>query len=272
LYRFFLADARTAAREGNAKLAMECLEMALDFAPDSQRERVLLVAAEIAPASETVTRGLRLAAGQAVAPFTIAIGEVGSARRISWEDRAAVVEPAQADTDRPLVAPTVRTPRWHRRRSVFFALAALASVAALAVRARVLPPGAVEALGLNQVEAARRAAAAGQPGEALRLLDGMGADAPSSAWLVRARALELRNDTAGAVRALVAAASADVGGGSDAMFAGDELVRLRAIEAAADAYLYAVTPQRTSEEIERIARTQVRAGHADRARRVRSEG
>ena len=61
----------------------------------------------------------------------------------------------------------------------------------------------------------------------------------------------------------------DVDGGRWALEAGDRLGRLGAVPQAADAYLYAVTPSRTDAELDRIARMQERAGHTDRARRVR---
>lgn len=66
--------------------------------------------------------------------------------------------------------------------------------------------------------------------------------------------------TAAAIRALSAAATRDSEVGAAALEAGDRLVRLGAVRQAADAYLYAVTPARSTEEVERIARTQERAG------------
>lgn len=272
LYRFFLADAQAAARAGDSVRMMECIALALDFVPESQRERVLLAVAELVPPAAA---GGPAAAGRATpSPGEVIVVQIAPVppqrplSRITWEDRAApshtaayAQEPAQPVQDRP----AAQRPR-ARPVIVFPVLVALLLGAAL-VR---WGPGraAVVVLG-DPTDRAAAAVAAGEPARALALLDDLGKSAPTDVWLLRAAAHEALADTAAAIHALGVAATRDSDGGAGALQAGDGLARLGAVRAAADAYLYAVTPARTPSEVERIARAQELAGFPDRARRVR---
>lgn len=282
LYRFFLADAQAAARAGETGRALECLGLALDFVPESQRERVLLAAAELAPpvlsGAGPSAAGLSRASGPSPA-FVVEISPgrpaVRAAGRIAWEDRPALPAPpaeypAPADLVAPVRAAAAQSPARPLRRLVFLA-GVLAALTAAAVRLGWAPADAADALGGGPAERAARALEAGDPGGALRLIEPLGAEAPARVWLLRGSAYEALADTSAAVAALATAAVRDADGGRWALEAGDRLERLGAVAQAADAYLYAVTPARTDGELERIARMQDRAGYADRARRVRRQ-
>lgn len=275
LYRFFLADAQAAARAGDTERVLECLGLALDFAPDSQRERVLLAAAELVPpAAGAGVPGPRGAAP--AQPLVIQLAHAGAGARplgrIAWEDRVAPpgpreeyrVPPASLATQ---AAPPRRAPRGFRQMVV--AAGVVVALTAAALRFGWVPAGAADALRGDPVERAALALEAGDADIALRLLEPLGEKAPARVWLVRAAAHEALADTPAAVAALGTAAARDADGGRWALEAGDRLGRLGAIPQAADAYLYAVTPSRSDAELDRIARMQERAGHVDRARRVR---
>lgn len=272
LYRFFLADAQAAARSGDTERVLECLGLALDFARDSQRERVLLAAAELVPPA-VGAGGFPGAAGPRNAapaqPLVVQLAPEGAGARpqgrIAWEERMPRDTPVPAYL--PPAEPVAALARGSPSRRLCGVV--LVALAAAALRLGWIPVGAVEALRGDPSERATRALAAGDPGGALRLLEHLGADAPASVWLLRASAYEVLADTPAAVAALAAAASRDVDGGRGALEAGDRLGRLGAVPQAADAYLYAVTPLRTHAELERIARMQESAGHPERARRVR---
>lgn len=278
LYRFFLADAQAAARAGETERVLECLGLALDFAPESQRERVLLAAAELVPPA--VGAGVPGAAGPGSAapaqPVVVQLASAASAPRpqgrIAWEERVA--PPAPREEYRMPSAPLATraaAPRSAARglRRLAVAAGVLAALTAAGLRFGWVPAGAADALRGDPVERATLALEAGDAGVALQLLDPLGEEAPARAWLLRAAAYEALADTPAAVTALGTAAARDVDGGRWALEAGDRLGRLGAVPQAADAYLYAVTPSRTDAELDRIARMQERAGHADRARRVR---
>jgi hypothetical protein len=283
LYRFFLADAQAAARAGETGHALECLGLALDFVPESQRERVLLAAAELAPpiSSGVGAAGAGPARGSGLSPaLVVEIAPirpgVRAAGRIAWEDRPALPAPSAeypppADLVPPARAALARSSARPLRRLVFL-VGVLAALAAAALRLGWAPAGAAEAaLGGGPAERAARALAAGDAGGALRLLGPLGGEAPARVWLLRGAAYEALADTPAAVAALATAAARDADGGRSALEAGDRLGRLGAVAQAADAYLYAVTPARTEGELERIARMQERAGFLDRARRVRRQ-
>jgi hypothetical protein len=279
LYRFFLADAQTAARAGETERVLECVGLALDFAPESQRERVLLAAAELVPAVPGAP-GLAVGAarsGALIPPVVVEISAAGPAvrplSRISWEDRPPMPAPA---ADYPAPPPPARDPgaraRGRGARRVAGMLAAvglLAAFGATAIPPGWVPAGVEDVVGGDRTDRAARALEGGDAAGALRILETLGTDAPARAWLLRAQAHEALADTAAAVAALGTAAARDADDGRWALEAGDRLARLGAVSDAADAYLYAVTPLRSAAELERIARMQERAGHADRARRVR---
>ena len=278
LYRFFLADAQAASRAGDTERVLECLGLALDFAPESQRERVLLAAAELVPPA--VGAGVPGAGGPGSAapaqPLVVQLASAASAARpqgrIAWEDRVAPPAPREEYWMPPApLATRAASPRSTARglRRLAVAAGVLAALTAAALRFGWVPAGTADALRADPIERAALALEAGNAGVALQLLAPLGEEAPAPAWLVRAAAHEALADTPAAVAALGAAAARDADGGRWALEAGDRLGRLGAVSQAADAYLYAVTPSRTSAELERIARMQERAGHADRARRVR---
>lgn len=278
LYRFFLADAQAAARAGDAGRVLECLGLALDFAPDSQRERVLLAAGELVPPA--VGAGVSGATGpRSTAPAQALVvqlapdGVVSRPQgRIAWEDRVAAPAPREEYRVPPKsLAAGAAAPRSPRRglRRLAVVVGVPAALAAAALRFGWVPAGATDALRGDPVERAALALEAGDAGAALQILEPLGEEAPARVWLVRAAAHEALADTSAAVAALATVAARDADGGRWALEAGDRLGRLGAVSHAADAYLYAVTPSRTSAELERIAQMQERAGHADRARRVR---
>lgn len=276
LYRFFLADAQAAAREGDTERVLECLGLALDFAPESQTERVLLAAAELVPpAVAAAGSGAGAAsASRSIPPLVVVELARGGAApraqgRIAWEERvpSAPVSEYLAPAE-PAAAPAHGNPS-HRLRAVLILVGVLVALTGAAGRLGWIPAGAADALRGDSAERAARALEAGDAGGALRLLDPLGAEARAQAWLLRGAAYEALADTSAAVEALATAAARDADGGRWALEAGDRLGRLGAVTQAADAYLYAVTPLRTDAELERIALMQERAGHADRARRVR---
>ena len=276
LYRFFLADAQAAARADETERVLECLGLALDFAPESQRERVLLAAAELVPPVAGGVPGVAVPRSAAPAqPLVVQLASAGAGPRpqgrIAWEDRVA--PPAPREEYRMPASLTARAtppqsaPRLLRRLAVVAGL--LAALTAAGLRFGWVPAGAADALRGDPVERAVVALEAGDAGVALQLLEPLGEEAPARVWLVRATAHEALADTSAAVAALAAAAARDADGGRWALEAGDRLGKLGAVSQAADAYLYAVTPLRTDAELDRIARMQERAGHVDRARRVR---
>lgn len=277
LYRFFLADAQAAARAGDAGRMLECIGLALDFVPESQRERVLLAAAELAPPAAATPAPSRVAGGPAGGfspPLVVQIAAGAVAQRpmarLAWEDRVA--RPADAVQFVPTPTPphgSEHAPRRSRAGVVLAGLLAVAVALGVGGAAGWIPGTATAPLLGDPIERAASAVAAGDPQVALELLEPLGPDAPAAAWLVRASAHVAMSDTAAAVQALAAAAMHDSEGGAAALEAGDRLLRLGAVREAADAYLYAVTPDLSTGEIERIARTQERAGYPERARRVR---
>lgn len=273
LYRFFLADAQAAARAGETDRALECLGLALDLVPDSQLERVLLAAGELAPPAASAAASAAPAV-RPVPPLVVELAPGGAAPpssgRIAWEERVPRFAPVSeylTPSEPPAAPARARSPR--RLRPVMVLMVVLGVLAAASVRFGWVPAGAADALRGGPAERASRALEAGDAGGALRLLQPLGAEASARAWLLRASAYEALADTPAAVAALATAAARDADGGRWALEAGDRLGRMGALSQAADAYLYAVTPVRTDAELERIARTQERAGHADRARRVR---
>lgn len=277
LYRFFLADAQAAARAGESGRALECLGLALDFVPESQRERVLLAAAELAPAvppgaGTAADKPMRRSGPSPALVVEVASGHTAtrSPRRIAWEHRPpAPASPVdyQIPVDFPAstratVAGSSATPR-----RLAFLAGVLAVMAVAASRLGWTPAAGV--LGADPATRAARALQSGDAGRALRVLEPLGGEVPAPVWLLRGSAYEALADTPAAVTAWTAAAASDVDGGKLALEAGDRLERLGALSQAADAYLYAVTADRTDGELERIARVQERAGHVDRARRIR---
>ncbi|HEU4883479.1 MAG TPA: hypothetical protein VFT45_14560, partial [Longimicrobium sp.] len=277
LYRFFLADAQAAARAGDVGRMLECIGLALDFVPESQRERVLLAAAELAPpaaATPALSRVAGAPAGGVSPPLVVQIAAGAAAQRpmarLAWEDRAT----RPPDAVQFVTTPTSPDASGHapRRSRAGLVVAGLLALAVLGVgvggAAGWLPGTATAPLLGDPVERAASAVAAGDSKVALELLEPLGPDAPAAAWLVRASAHVAMSDTSAAVQALAAAAMHDAEGGGAALEAGDRLLRLGAVREAADAYLYAVTPERSTGEIERIARTQEQAGYPERARRV----
>lgn len=276
LYRFFLADAQAAARAGDTERVLECLGLALDFAPDSQRERVLLAAGELVPpASGASAPGAPGPRGAAPAqPLVVQLAPTGAGPRpngrIAWEDRVAPPTPREYRIPPAPLAAQLASPRSAARvlRRVVVAASVLAALTAAGLCFGWVPAGAADAFRGDPVERATLALEAGDPGVALEILEPLGGEAPARVWMVRAAAHEALADTSAAVAALAAAAARDAEGGRWALEAGDRLAKLGAVSQAADAYLYAVTPSRTSAELDRIARMQERAGYADRARRV----
>lgn len=276
LYRFFLADAQAAARAGETERVLECLALALDFAPESQRERVLLAAAELVPPVAGGAPGVASPRSAAPAqPVVVQLASAGAGPRpqgrIAWEDRVA--PPAPREEYRVPASLTARAtpprsgPRGLRRLAVVAGV--LAALTGAGLRFGWVPAGTADALRGNHVERAALALESGDARVALQILDPLGEEAPAQVWLARATAHEALADTPAAVTALGVAAARDADGGRWALEAGDRLGRLGALSQAADAYLYAVTPSRTDTELERIAQMQERAGHAERARRVR---
>lgn len=271
LYCMFLTDAQAAARSGDTARMRECLGLALDFVPDEHRERVLLIAAELAAAA-----GASNAPPADPAPsFEVRVGghvEPGGHRRIAWVDAPAFTLADTVPAPAYSAPPAAPVPRRSKPYGVVCALIAVLAAGAVVERSRggaEAPRWMFPVLGIDPVAEARSALRRGEPDAALRLLDRADGTADSEAWLLRAAAYEARSDRAAAVRALSAAAASDASDGKWALEAGDHLQRLGASAAAADAYLYAVSPTRTETEIERIARAQELAGHADRATRVR---
>lgn len=278
LYRFFLADAQAAARAGDTERVLECLGLALDFVPESQRERVLLAAGELVPPAvgAGVPGPLAPRSAPPAQPLVVQLapGGVGPRPqgRIAWEERVALPAPREEYRVPPTSLAAKAAAPWSaarglRRLAVVGGV--LAAFAAAALRFGWVPAGAADALRGDPVERAALALEAGDVGAALHILEPLGEEAPARAWLVRAAAHEALADTPAAVAALGKAAVRDVEGGGWALEAGDRLGRLGAVAKAADAYLYAVTPSRTEAELDRIARMQERAGHAERGLRVR---
>lgn len=276
LYRFFLADAQAAARSGDTGRVLECVGLALDFAPDSQRERVLLAAAELVPpAVSPAGPGVGAAPAPRVMPALVVElargGEAPRAQgRIAWEARVPRAAPVTEYL--ALAEPVAAPPRGstsHRLRAGLILVGVLVALAGAAVRLGWIPAGTADVLRGGPAARAARALEAGDAGGALRLLEPLGVEAPAQVWLLRGAAYEALADTSAAVAALAMAAARDADGGRWALEAGDRLGQLGAVAQAADAYLYAVTPLRADAELDRIARMQERAGHADRARRVR---
>lgn len=274
LHRQFLDEARAAARAGETERMRECIALALDFAPEAQREDVLLAAAELLPSVGPA--GAR--AGSARARSLAAEEEGGAAGRDgappAGSARGDRPEPARGDggrvsraEDRTMPAAPGERPRAGRRRLTRLAAALVVLVVAGAAGLRRgWLPGLIDA---DPVGRARQALEDGDAQGALGLLEPLGREAGAEAWLVRATAYEAVGDTAEVVQALTQAAMRDADGGRWALEAGDRLARLGAVSRAADSYLFALTPLRTREERERIARAQERAGAAERARRVR---
>lgn len=264
LYRFFLADAQEASRTGDTERRNECLALALDFAPEGQQERVLLAAAELLPPAGSPP------APSPAAPFALAIaaGELSGlpARRIAWEPRSMLGGEPTRFAASVVPGPSVR--RTITRRTPALLMGVLLLAGAAAAGPRLLPDAPLPLLG-DREERAERLLAAGDYHGALRLLAPLGEDASASTWVLRAAAHEALAQDSLAVAALSEAARRDVDGGAIALLAGDRLIRLGADSSAADAYLFAVTPDRTEEELDRIARVQVRVGFAERASRVR---
>lgn len=264
LYRFFLADAQEASRAGDTERMSECLALALDFAPEGLQERVLLAAAELLPPAGSPH------APSPAATFVVAIaeGELNGlpTRRIAWEPRPMLGgEPTRfaesVESGRPVSRTIIR-------RTPALLMGALLVVGAAAAGPQWVPDAPLPLLG-DPEERAERSLAAQDYHGALRLLAPVGEDAPASTWLLRAAAHEALAQDSLAVAALSEAARRDVDGGEIALLAGDRLIRLGADSSAADAYLFAVTPDRTDDELDRIARVQVRAGFVERASRVR---
>ena len=260
LFRFFLTDAQTAAREGDRARMHECLALALDFAPEGQRERVLLAASELLPAVGAGAPPSPIAAR----PLVVKLAEPSTVRRpgrIAWEDQVPAAptfslpsQPAETPADR------LRGRRW----------VSLAAAVAVGATASTLATG----LGLSvpRRDASARAASAVRGGDgarALNVLAPLGAGAPAGVWLLRGQAHAALGDTSTAVQALVMAAARDSDGGHVALEAAGALARFGAVQEAADASLYAVTPERSAAELEGVAVLQERAGHVERARRVR---
>ena len=276
LYRFFLADAQAAARAGDTERVLEYLGLALDFAPESQTERVLLAAAELVPPTVSAA-GPGVGAVPAPRMMPPLVVELVRGRdvprspgRIAWEERVpdAALGSAYLSPAEPVVAAARGSPS-HRLRAVTVLVGVLVALAGATLRLGWIPAGTADVLRGDPAERAARALEAGDAGGALRLLEPLGAEAPAQAWLLRGAAYEALADTPAAVAALATAAARDADGGRWALEAGDRLGQLGVVAQAADAYLYAVTPLRTDAELDRIARMQERAGHADRARRVR---
>jgi hypothetical protein len=271
LWRFFLADAHTAARAGDSARMLECLGLALDFVPESQRERVLVAAAELAPPVSWGGPGAPVRAVPAPRVVVeVAADALRPMARIAWEHRVSpsVLPPIPAPVPEPPRA-AAGVPRRSRAALVAVMLLLVAAVAAAGGVVVLGPSGAASSVLGDPVARALGAVSSGNPARALQNLEPLGLDAPSRAWLVRASAHEAMSDTPAAIRALAAAAPRDADGGAAALEAGDRLLRLGAVRQAADAYLYAVTPARSPAEIERIAGTQELAGFPERARRVR---
>ncbi|MBB4636013.1 hypothetical protein [Longimicrobium terrae] len=280
LYRFFLSDAQTAAREGDTARMLECLGLALDFAPDEQKERVLLAAADLAPPA-TSPNGDRMAPPAHEDPAQALVvriagtgGGAAPLRRITWEPRSPAVPAAssQAGSWQSGVGDAAAPVRARARPSTWFVTAAAAGALLLTGAARFdwSHVALLDAVRGDPIHRAERALAAGNADLALHVLEPLGEDATARAWLVRSSAYIARADTAAAVDALATAATRDQEGGCWALSAGDRLGRIGKTNHAADAYLYAVTSARTPAELERIAEMQERAGHSARARRIRA--
>jgi hypothetical protein len=273
LYRIFLADAHAAARAGEPERVLECIGLALDFVPDTQRERVLLAAADLVPSVSTAPRDA--SGGTATVPaFVLRVSEEGPGQResrIAWEERLAqvVLPRGQGAFQLPPLRTTRRSTSRVRRIVVGLIIAAAGITATASARFDALQGRAATLISHDPVEGARAAIRRGDASEALRLLAPLGADVRPEVWLLRASAYEAQADRAQTVRALTAAASRDGEDGRWAMAAADQLARIGALSDAADAYLYAVTPSRTEGEMERIAHAQELAGYPDRAARVR---
>lgn len=259
---------------------LECLGLALDFAPDEQKERVLLVAADLAPPASSAA-GDRMAppAHEEPAPaLVVRIAETGGGaaplRRITWEPRLPAVSAAssQAGSWQSGAGAAAAPVRARARTGAWFVTAVAAGALLLTGAARFGWPHAalLDALRGDPIERAERALAAGDAELALQVLKPLGEAAPARAWLIRGSAYIGQADSASAIRALESAAARDLDGGEWALAAGDQLVRLGAHRQAAEAYLYAVTPARTTAELGRIAAAQERAGYHERAGRIRS--
>jgi hypothetical protein len=274
LYLIFLADAHAAARAGEPERVLECIGLALDFVPETQRERVLLAAADLVPAVGTAAPH-RSAGTATVPPFVLRVSQEARAPReprIKWEPRPP--EPVRPTGPGASFVPldgTLQRKRSGLRRVAAVAVLLVVVGLALAARVRNDVPGdrILAIMGRDPIAGAREAIRRGDAEEALRLVAPRGDDASTEVWFLRASAYEVQADRANALHALTVAAARDGGDGRWAMAAGDRLVKMGAVSEAADAYLYAVTPSRSAAEIERIARVQELAGHSDRARRVR---
>jgi hypothetical protein len=266
LYRIFLADAQAAARVGDTGRMLECIGLALDFAAESQRERVLLAAAELVPPA--AWSGGRSAAVPVI-PLVVKLAVPAAApERITWEPRPAETVLPRMPVES--LGGSASGASLRRRSPAKARVWLLACACALGVGVAYVGAGGGNAPRLGDpVARAARAIASGDAEGALSVLAPLGSDVSAAVWLARASAHEALMDTAAAVRALSAAAANDGDGGSAALDAGDRLLRLGRVREAADAYLYAVTPARTPAELDRIAFAQEQAGYPERAGRVR---
>lgn len=291
LYRFFLADAQAAARRGDEVRMLECLGLALDFVPEEHRERVLMVSAQLLPVPAGSTMdgqdgGVDAVLGSgrdrsAPSGAVIVLGEMPQLERLAWEvpvhpGGAMAAPPASL----PIIAPAVdprrpraeqtRSPRWVRL-AAGVALAVVVALLGVRAGSGSLPePIARVVGGGDPVRLAREALVDGRPEDALALLSAAATKPGSSIYCLRAEASLALGDTAAAERAWTQAAVLDADDGRYALEAGDRLVEIGSVPLAAEAYLYAVNPARSGEELRRIAQVQRRAGYVDRARRVLS--
>lgn len=283
LYRTFLSQAEAAHKRGEEERALELFGLALDSAPEEVRPMVVVAAGPYLAA----TSGARHGAARTAGPFDVPM------------PRIPVEPPAVEQVAPPLSAPLLAAPapalapalpratsparkQSSAAQAIFaflllgaslygFATIALPMLGvqvplpALAVSGVALPGGGAEG-----VDAAARRLDDGDPHAALAALPvSAPAGREGEAARIRARALALVGSEEEAADAWGLAAAHDPGSGRIALEAGDWLAERGHLRRAADAYLYAVVPDRTADEVERIARMQERAGYPERAERVR---
>lgn len=282
LYRTFLSQAEAAHKRGEEERALELFGLALDSAPEEVKPMVVVAAGPYLAATSGARRGTPRVAGRFDVPMPRIPVEPPAVEQIAAPLPAPVLAAPVA-----ALAPTIPRPaaavreRSSAGQAIFAVLLLAASLYGFATIAlpmlgvqAPLPalsvPGIALPGGAQGIDAAVRRLDDGDPHAALAALPAAApAGREGEAARIRARALTLIGNEEEAAAAWTLAAEHDPGSGRIALEAGDWLAERGHARRAADAYLYAMAPERSADEVERIARMQEQAGYPERAERVR---